>query len=174
MQAYGGVVRFVVGPGQRLELHTVFDPDDAPHVLAGSHGYTKDVPFYREIAAAVGDALLTSDGDDWQRQRRIIQPLFTRQRITAYAAALGPLAAPSPHLSEHLIRILMSACVVDPLGCLSAGDRVVNVLGAAIDHGWGGPCSTQLRAPPQRRLHSSRRDAQTHCQVWTVMEPFGR
>jgi cytochrome P450 len=37
--------------------------------------------------------LLTSDGDRWRRPRRIVQPLFTRQRMAAYAAAMAEEAA---------------------------------------------------------------------------------
>jgi hypothetical protein len=62
-------------------LHALFAPDHARQVLAGTRGHTKQLSLYREIAAALGDGLLTSDGDDWQRQRRFVQPLFTRQRI---------------------------------------------------------------------------------------------
>jgi cytochrome P450 len=90
MQVYGDVVRFVVGPpGRRVVLHALFDPEDVRQVLAGSHGHTKNTPFYREIAATLGDGLLTSDGTDWQRQRRLLQPLFTRQRIAGDAAAMA-------------------------------------------------------------------------------------
>src|SRR4051812_11683608 len=32
----------------------------------------------------LGDGLLTSDGDAWLRQRRLLQPLFHRERLAAY------------------------------------------------------------------------------------------
>jgi cytochrome P450 len=84
------LVRFVAGPpGRRIVLHALFAPDHAQQVLAGTHGHTKQLPLYREIAVALGDGLLTSDGDDWQRQRRSIQPLFTRQRIAGYATVMA-------------------------------------------------------------------------------------
>jgi cytochrome P450 len=90
MGTYGDVVRFVVGPpGRRVVLHALFDPEDVGQVLAGSHGHTKNTPFYREIAATLGDGLLTSDGTAWQRQRRLLQPLFTRQRIAGDATAMA-------------------------------------------------------------------------------------
>lgn len=94
METYGDIVRFVAGPpGRRIVLHALFAPDHVRQVLAGTHGHTKQLPLYREIAAALGDALLTSDGDDWQRQRRIVQPLFTRQRIAGYATVMAEEAA---------------------------------------------------------------------------------
>jgi cytochrome P450 len=70
-------------------MHALFAPEHARQVLAGSHGHSKQLPLYREIAAALGDGLLTSDRDDWQRQRRIVQPLFTRQQIAGYATVMA-------------------------------------------------------------------------------------
>jgi cytochrome P450 len=41
----------------------------------------------------LGEGLLTSEGDDHLRQRRMIQPAFHRQRITEYAKAMVEYAA---------------------------------------------------------------------------------
>jgi cytochrome P450 len=92
MRVHGDVVRFAVGPTRRLVLHAVFEPDLVRQALA-DHAHTKDMAFYTAFAETLGDALLTSDGDDWRRQRRIIQPLFTRQRMAGYAAAMADEAA---------------------------------------------------------------------------------
>jgi cytochrome P450 len=91
MREYGDVVRLVVGPpGLRFELTCAFHPDGVQRVLAGSReGYSKDTPGYREIAAAIGRGLLTSEGQLWQRQRRLIQPLFTRKQIATYATLMA-------------------------------------------------------------------------------------
>jgi cytochrome P450 len=88
---YGEVVRFRFGPpGQRRELCGVFHPDGAHRVLAGNAAnYRKDNPFYAEIRGTFGDGLLTSQDDDWQRQKRFIQPLFTHRRVVGYAAAMA-------------------------------------------------------------------------------------
>jgi cytochrome P450 len=89
MRTHGDVVRFVVGPpGRRLVLHGVFEPDQVRQVLA-DHANTKDMTFYTTAAETLGDGLLTSDGERWRRQRRIIQPLFTRQLMDAWAAAMA-------------------------------------------------------------------------------------
>jgi len=95
MREYGDVVRLVVGPpGLRFELTCAFHPDGVQRVLAGSReGYSKDTPGYREIAAAIGRGLLTSEGQLWQRQRRLIQPLFTRKQIATYATLMAEEAA---------------------------------------------------------------------------------
>ena len=91
MREYGDVVRLVVGPpGVRFDLYCVFHPDGVKAVLAGSRaGYSKGNRFYRQIAEAFGWGLLTSEGRLWQRQRRLVQPLFTRRQIATYAELMA-------------------------------------------------------------------------------------
>jgi cytochrome P450 len=87
MREHGDVVRLAVGPpGLRFDLYCVFHPDGVRAVLAGSRGgYSKRTRFYEQIAQAFGWGLLTSEGELWQRQRRLVQPLFTRKQIAAYS-----------------------------------------------------------------------------------------
>ena len=95
MREYGDVVRLAVGPpGVRFDLYCVFHPDGVKAVLAGSRaGFSKGNRFYRQIAEAFGSGLLTSEGERWQRQRRLIQPLFTRRQIATYAELMAEEAA---------------------------------------------------------------------------------
>jgi cytochrome P450 len=90
-RAYGDVVRFVAGPpGLRATLYAVFHPDAVRRVLAGeADGYRKDNRFYDELRWALGDGLLNSQDERWLRQRRFIQPLFTRRRIAGYAQSMA-------------------------------------------------------------------------------------
>jgi cytochrome P450 len=87
----GDVVRLDAGPpGLRSTLYTVFHPDGVRRVLATeADGYRKDNSFYRELRSTLGDGLLNSQDDRWKRQRRFIQPLFTRKRIAGYAEGMG-------------------------------------------------------------------------------------
>jgi cytochrome P450 len=95
MRECGDVVRLAVGPpGVRFDLYCVFHPEGVRAVLAGSReGYSKGTRFYRQIAEGFGRGLLTSEGELWQRQRRLIQPLFTRKQIASYAALMAEEAA---------------------------------------------------------------------------------
>lgn len=88
---YGDVVRFSMGPpGLRHDLVLVFHPDGAHRVLAGNAAnYRKDNIAYHEIRDAFGDGLLTSQDEDWQRQKRFLQPLFTHRRVAGYAAMMA-------------------------------------------------------------------------------------
>jgi cytochrome P450 len=95
MREHGDVVRLAAGPpGLRLQLYCVFHPDGVRQVLAGSRdSYTKRNRFYVQIAEAIGWGLLTTEGECWQRQRRLIQPLFTRKQIVSYADLMAEEAA---------------------------------------------------------------------------------
>lgn len=88
---YGDVVRFSAGPpGLRIVTYGVFSPEGARQVLTGTgRRYTKGNLFYRETAAMLGDGILTSEGGRWQRQKRFIQPLFTRHRIAGYVDVMA-------------------------------------------------------------------------------------
>ena len=91
MREHGDVVRVVLGPpGRRLELYCVFHPDGVHRVLAGSREtYTKASRGFRLLAEEIGWGLLSSEGELWRRQRRLIQPLFTVRQVRGYAAAMA-------------------------------------------------------------------------------------
>jgi cytochrome P450 len=93
--AYGDVVQIVAGPpGLRVRFHLVTHPDGVQRVLAGgSDNYAKDNPFYREMAAVLGDGLLTSNGQRWRQQRRTLAPLFAHHHIAEYVPAMADEAA---------------------------------------------------------------------------------
>jgi cytochrome P450 len=95
MHEYGDVVRLVVGPpGLRFNLYCVFHPDGVRQVLSGSRqAYSKGNRFYRQIAATFGWGLLTTEGEVWERQRRLVQPLFTRKTINSYSDLMAEEAA---------------------------------------------------------------------------------
>ena len=100
MREQGDVVRLVVGPpGVRFDLYCVFHPDGVKSVLAGSReGFSKHNRFYEQIAEAFGWGLLTSEGKLWKRQRRLVQPLFTRTQIATYSELMAEEAAA---VAEH-------------------------------------------------------------------------
>ncbi|MGP3689046.1 cytochrome P450 [Streptomyces sp. IBSNAI002] len=90
-QEHGDVVRIVAGPpGLRAELYCVFSAEGAQQVLASeSANFRKDNRFYQEIRDSFGNGLLTSQDEDYLRQRRLVQPLFTRRRVDGYAQAVA-------------------------------------------------------------------------------------
>jgi cytochrome P450 len=83
---YGDVVRIAIGP---KAMYLVNHPDLAKHVLAdNAANYHKGIGL-QEARRALGDGLLTSDGDTWKTQRRTIQPVFQPKRISRQAAIVA-------------------------------------------------------------------------------------
>ncbi|MFD3927301.1 cytochrome P450 [Streptomyces sp. NPDC058614] len=89
-QEYGDVVRVSAGPpGLRTVLHCVFSADGAQQILASqAANFRKDNRFYEELRLSAGNGLLTSQDADYLRQRRLIQPMFTKRRVDGYATAV--------------------------------------------------------------------------------------
>lgn len=88
---HGDVVRITAGPpGLRTELHCVFSAEGAQQVLASqAANFRKDNALYQEVRDALGNGLLTSQDEDYLRQRRLVQPLFTKRRVDGYAEAVA-------------------------------------------------------------------------------------
>ncbi len=84
---HGDLVRLRVGPpGLEVDLWMLHHPDAAARVLGSSSwtNYSKNGPVYDEIAHWLGHGLLTSQGEQWTRQKRFVQPLFTHAAVDGY------------------------------------------------------------------------------------------
>ena len=87
---YGDAVRIAIGP---KTLYFVNHPDYAKHVLADNNGnYHKGIGLV-QARRALGDGLLTSEGELWRKQRKAIQPAFQARRIAQQAPAVAEEAA---------------------------------------------------------------------------------
>jgi cytochrome P450 len=79
---YGDAVRVPVGP---KELYLFNHPEYAKHVLAdNAANYHKGIGLVH-ARRALGDGLLTSEGELWREQRKVIQPAFQHRRIAEQA-----------------------------------------------------------------------------------------
>jgi len=82
---YGDVVRVHFA---HIPIYLIVHPRDIETVLVtNSANFTKSAD-YRALARVLGQGLLTSEGDFWQRQRGLIQPAFHRQNIQSYASVM--------------------------------------------------------------------------------------
>ena len=80
---YGDVVRMRF---LYLTAYFLYHPDDIEYVIStNAKNFIKSrnqrSPLFRRL---VGNGLLSSEGETWKRQRRLSQPAFHRQRISAY------------------------------------------------------------------------------------------
>lgn len=79
---YGDIVYFRLGPRRVYQLN---HPDLIEHVLVTANRNFQKNFAQRMLRPLLGNGLLTSEGDFWRRQRRLAQPAFLRERVTAYA-----------------------------------------------------------------------------------------
>jgi cytochrome P450 len=89
-QQYGSVVyfRFLSVPACLIT-----DPAGIERVLVTDHqNFTKSMD-YRARSRVLGQGLLTSEGEFWKRQRRLVQPAFFRERILSYGGLMTSYAA---------------------------------------------------------------------------------
>ncbi|MDQ5845997.1 MAG: cytochrome P450 [Acidobacteriota bacterium] len=91
-QSYGDVVRMRF---LYLTVHFLYNPEHIEYVLStNAKNFIKSrslrSPFFQKL---VGNGLLTSEGEVWKRQRRLAQPAFHRQRISAYADVMVEYAS---------------------------------------------------------------------------------
>jgi cytochrome P450/SAM-dependent methyltransferase len=85
MGRQGGLVKVSMG---RRPIYLVNDPELVRQVLAADQQAFIKGKTMRAAKPIFGDGLLRSEGDLHTRQRRLIQPLFHRQRIHEYAPAM--------------------------------------------------------------------------------------
>ncbi len=87
---YGNVVyfRFLGVPACLIN-----DPAGIEQVLVTEYqNFTKSMD-YRALSRVLGQGLLTSEGEFWKRQRRLVQPAFFRDRILSYGSLMTAYAA---------------------------------------------------------------------------------
>jgi cytochrome P450 len=83
---YGDVVQIRLGPFKAV---VIFHPDGIQHILQDNHAnYSKDTRTYAALSALVGNGLISSNGDFWLRQRRLMQPAFHQQQIESMSAMI--------------------------------------------------------------------------------------
>lgn len=84
-RAHGDVVYMAVG---RVQLYLLSHPDLIEQVLIADNSNFVKPWLLRRAADVLGQGLLTSDGELWMRQRRLMQPAFHRSRILNYASVM--------------------------------------------------------------------------------------
>ncbi|MBA4544665.1 MULTISPECIES: cytochrome P450 [Thermoactinomyces] len=79
---HGDVVHIRFGPQRHIYL--ISNPEYIKEVLVTKQSSFHKAKGLRTAKAVIGEGLLTSEGKKHLRQRRLIQPVFHKQRIAAY------------------------------------------------------------------------------------------
>ncbi|MBS0395445.1 MAG: cytochrome P450 [Proteobacteria bacterium] len=83
----GDVFR-IHAPGRGSDTWVVNNPADIKRVLVTNHrNYTKGIGLDR-VRILLGNGIMTSEGDLWRRQRRMIQPMFHRKVMERFAQTI--------------------------------------------------------------------------------------
>jgi cytochrome P450 len=170
---YGDAVRVPLGP---KTLYLFNHPGHARHVLAdNAAAYHKGIGQVH-ARRAIGDGLLTSEGETWRRQRRTIQPVFQPRRIArqfdtiaaeaeAFAARLRSAAAAGPvNIGEQLTDLTLGVLGRTLLDAdLSAFASIGESFAAVQDQAMFemmtlGAVPTWLPLPGQLRFRRARRE----------------
>jgi len=78
---HGDTVELFIGGVEKSILTR--DPGLTQHILQKNHRNYAKSKFTQGFSRYIGHGLLTNEGPDWLRQRRLIQPGFHRQRVAA-------------------------------------------------------------------------------------------
>ena len=89
-RTYGDIVR-VQG---FFPVYSVNNPDTIRHILTKAWpSYTKNTIDYRVLSRVFGSGLVTNDGENWAKQRRLIQPVFTNSNINQFDKIINAVTA---------------------------------------------------------------------------------
>ena len=173
---YGDTVRLRYAPGEYFFM--LSRPEHAEHVLAANQDNYVKAFTYRPLRALIGNGLLTSEGEDWRRHRRLVQPVFSRRDVHAFGPAMTQgvqrmLARWDTLADRSTINVApqMSALALDIAGralfgadltedarrmgrVMDAGQRVA-VLATFLPISWGPKSTRAIRAATRRLGHSA-------------------
>ena len=90
---HGDTVELYIGGVEKSILTR--DPGLIQHVLQKNHRNYAKSKFTQGFSRYIGHGLLTNEGPDWLRQRRLIQPGFHRQRVAGLTGLMQEIAAES-------------------------------------------------------------------------------
>ena len=88
---HGDTVELFIGGVEKSILTR--DPGLIQHILQKNHRNYAKSKFTQGFSRYIGHGLLTNEGPDWLRQRRLIQPGFHRQRVAGLTGLMQEITA---------------------------------------------------------------------------------
>ena len=144
-RTYGDIVYLKLGP---LNGYVLYNPDYVHHVLVKNQkNYIKGIG-YDSFRLLVGQGLVTSDGELWRQQRRLMQPPFTPTAVTQFADMMATVTQQmldrwQPYatsgetmvMDAEMLRLTMSV-IGQAMFSIDLGEELVEV-GAAFQEAFG-------------------------------------
>ncbi len=98
-EAFGDIYKASIYGG---DVYVISSPEYAEHVLLGNwQNYLRKGQAVKRIALSLGNGLISSNGDFWIRQRRMMQPAFRREAV---GSLLDVFVKPNVALREKWLR----------------------------------------------------------------------
>jgi len=188
--AHGDLVAYRVGPARgparlRRRVVAVHEPEEVRRVLTDMDTFTRDTPSYHVLHELFGGNLVTTNGPTWRRQKRTLQPLFTRRAVAQYAELIegearkaieqAPLDADGAvdvahEMERYALRVLGHTLFKEAEGIdddtIAALERLVPVVGRRARSRIAQTVRLPLALPTLR----NRRFAATRAEVYATVE----
>ncbi len=111
--ADAGVAPLRLGP---VDGYLAFAPEMVEQVLRSSmRSFNRQTPVYQTLTRFLGRGILTSEGEQWRKHRRVVQPAFHRKRLRSFASTMVRLADEaidrwdeSIDLGDEMMRLTLS------------------------------------------------------------------
>jgi cytochrome P450 len=125
---HGDFVRFRFGP---FDYALVSGPEDIHHVLVERAKAYRKSRGYDGIKLVLGDGLLTSEGEQWRKQRKGMQPAFHHERVRKMAETMAAFGhktleewsvAPPGEVHAEMMRLTFRIAGATLFGADLAGD----------------------------------------------------
>lgn len=155
-EQHGDIVSYRIGPARgprriRRQLVAVRHPDDVRRVIVDTDVFVRRTPSYDVLRELIGETLVTMEHARWRRQKRILQPLFTRRHVKGYSTLVeaeadrvvqrlrqaGDEAVDVvPLLEQYALRVLGQTIFAEPEGIdantVAALERLVPRVGTQV------------------------------------------
>jgi cytochrome P450 len=88
IQKENGNIVYLTAPVAAGETYVIYDAEYVKHVLLDNHRKYQKGNFIKVLSPLFGNGLVSSEGDFWKKQRRLIQPAFHKQSMAHMATSM--------------------------------------------------------------------------------------
>jgi cytochrome P450 len=128
-----------------VDIYLVTRPEHVGHVLLDNwRNYPKGDAMWRPLRRLLGQGLVTSDGDLWVKNRRLLQPLFAPKHLAALSATMVSVLERSLDALSRRIKPGAPLNIENELAVITQNVVLETVFGASIERGEAERLTTAL------------------------------